>query len=195
MKTVGLNGTQRASTGKASTKKVRNAGEVPCVMYNGGNEGFHFSAPHNDLKKILHSPDVFIVNVDVAGNVEDAIIREAQFHPVTGKILHVDFLKVDGSNEVELELPIRLIGTAEGVLNGGKLASMMRRIKVRGIPANLPEKVEVDVTPLGLGKTIRVSEVQAEGLTITSPAQAGIARIDIPRALKSAQAEAEQAEA
>ena len=194
MKTVGLNGSPRESVGKSDTKKVRNAGNVPCVMYAGGNEPVHFSAQHKDLVKILYSPDIFIVKVDLDGKVHEAIIRETQYHPVTDKILHVDFLSVNDKDEVEFELPISLVGTATGVRNGGKLVAMMRRIKVRGIPVNLPEKVEVNVAHLELGRTIRVSEVEAPGITITSPAQAGIARVEIPRALRSAQAE-EEAEA
>lgn len=194
MKTVGVKGSIRAAVGKSDTKKVRNAGNVPCVLYTGGNEATHFSVTHKALKKLLFSPNVYIVQVDIDGTVHDTIIRESQFHPVTDQILHVDFLKVDDQNPVEFELPVKLVGSAVGVLNGGKLVAMMRRLKVVGIPSTMPERVEVNVSKLELGKSIRVKEVDAPGITITSPPMASIARVDIPRALKSAQSEAEAAE-
>jgi len=194
MKTVGLKGSKRESVGKSETKKVRNEGNVPCVMYSGGNEGTHFSASHKDLVKVMYSPEVFIIQVDLDGEMHDTLIRDSQFHPVTDKILHVDFLKV-GDVEVEFELPVNLVGAPKGVFAGGKLVTMMRRIKVRGIPSKMPAKVDVNVANLELGKTIRVSEVQAPGITITSPPQSGVARVEIPRALRSAQADAAAAAA
>ena len=193
MKTVGVKGSIRASVGKSDTKKVRNAGNVPCVLYAGGKEATHFSLEHKVLKKVLFSPEIFIVQVELDGTVYDTIIRESQFHPVTDQILHVDFLKVDDQNPVEFELPVRLTGNAKGVLSGGKLVAMLRRLKVEGIPAKMPDKVEVDVSDLELGKSIRVKEVDAPGIKITSPPMASIARVEIPRALKSAQSEEEEA--
>lgn len=194
MKTVEITGTPRVAVGKSDTKKVRNQGNVPCVMYREGKEASHFSASHKALVKVLYSPEVYIVKVEVDGKVYDTIIREAQFHPVTDKILHVDFLQVDDKAEIEFELPVTLVGTPKGVFEGGKLVAMMRRLKVRGIPLKQPDKVEVDVTELELGKTIRVEHVNADGLVITSPPQAGIARVEIPRALRGKDEEGEEGE-
>jgi large subunit ribosomal protein L25 len=186
MKTIELKGSARTETGKAAMKKIRRAGLVPAVIYGQG-EPTSVSVDFQGLQKVLFSPDSFIVKLDIDGKNTDAIVRESQFHPVNDRVLHVDFLRVSDQEPVEVELPIKLVGTSVGVLGGGRLVPMLRKIKVKGMVANLPDRVDVDITALEMGKTIRVGEVSIDGLNITSPASAGIAIIEIPRAVKQAE--------
>lgn len=186
MKTVELKGAKRSETGKAAMKKIRRAGHVPAVIYGQG-EPTAVSVDFQALTKVLHSADTFIVNLDLEGTVTQAIVREAQFHPVNDKVLHVDFLRVSDAAPVDVELPVKLVGTAKGVLAGGRLVPMLRRVKVRGLVNELPDKVEVDISGLDLGKTFRVGEIPTEGLNITTSAAAGIAIIEVPRAVKQAE--------
>lgn len=186
MKTIEIQGSTREGVGKSATKKVRSAGMVPGTVYGQG-EPQNVAIGYNDIKKALYTPETFIVNLSVDGTATQSIIQEAQYHPVTDRILHVDFLRVSDAEPVEVRLPIRLVGTAQGVLAGGRMVPLMRRIKVRGIPSNLPEAVEINIEHLELGQTITVGQTNIEGLEITSPSSAGIAVVDIPRAVRQAQ--------
>ena len=186
MKTIELKGSTRNETGKAAMKKIRRAGLVPAVIYGQG-EPTPVSVDFQGLQKILYSPETYVVNLDVDGKNTDVVIRETQFHPVNDRVLHVDFLRVTDAQAVEVDLPIKLTGTSKGVLGGGRLVPMLRKMKVKGFVNALPDKVEVDITNLEMGKTIRVGEVTLEGINITSPASAGIAIIEIPRAVKQAE--------
>lgn len=186
MKTVELQGTPRTQVGKAAMKKIRRAGNVPAVVYGKG-EPMSVEVDFMAVHKMLHSPDTYLVNLAVDGKVTPAIVRDAQFHPVNDRVLHVDFLRVSDSDPVEVELPIQLVGTAKGVLAGGRLVPMLRKIRVRGLVNALPDKVTIDISHLDLGKTIRVGDVEFEGITITSPASTGIAIIEVPRAVRQAE--------
>lgn len=185
MKSIDIKGVGRSNTGKAATKKVRNEGLVPGTVY-GIKEPANISVGYNEISKAIYTPQTYIVNLNVDGEVTPTVIREMQFHPVTDKILHLDFLRVDNENPVEIALPIKLTGASKGVLAGGKLVPLSRRIKVRGIAADLPDFVEVDVTELELGASVTVGTSGVEGLDITSPASMGIAVVEIPRAVKTA---------
>lgn len=184
MKTIEVTGTKREGLGKAANKKVRRDNKVPAIVYGHGQPEV-VAVDYLSVQKAIYTPDTYIVNLNIDGSSSSVVIREAQFHPVNDNILHVDFLRVTESDEIEIELPIRLVGTSKGVLAGGKLMPLARRIKVRGVPSTLPEIVEVDITELDLGKTIRVSDVVLPGINITSPASAGIAFIDIPRSVRT----------
>ncbi|MFM2375951.1 MAG: hypothetical protein RLZZ165_1048 [Bacteroidota bacterium] len=186
MKTVELKGTKRVSTGKSAMKKIRRAGNIPAVIYGQG-EPMAVEIDFMAITKVLHSPETYVVNLDLEGTTTQAVIREVQVHPVTDKIIHVDFLRVSDQEAVEVELPIKLSGTSKGVLSGGRLVPMLRKLKVRGLVSQLPDKVEIDISDLDLGKTIRVGEVSLEGIKVTSPSSAGIAIIEIPRAVKQAE--------
>lgn len=188
MKTIEITGASRTGTGKAAVKKVRNSGNVPGTIYGQG-EPQNVSVDYNAIKKALFTPETYIVNLDIEGNSSQTVIQEAQYHPVTDKILHVDFLRVTNEKPVEVKLPIKLVGTSKGVLAGGKLVPLLRKMKVRGLVSELPDAVEVDITELELGSTITVGTSGVEGLDITSPASAGIAIIEIPRAVKQAAGE------
>jgi large subunit ribosomal protein L25 len=186
MKTVELKGTTRSAVGKAAMKKIRRAGNVPAVIYGQG-EPTAVAVDFQSMTKVLNSPETYVVKLDLEGKTTSAIVREVQYHPVTDNVLHVDFLRVSETEAVEVDLPIKLIGTAKGVLAGGRLVPMLRKLKVRGLVNELPDKVEVDISGLEMGKTFRVGEIPVSGLTITSPAPAGVAIIEIPRAVRQAE--------
>lgn len=189
MKTIEITAATRSGSGKTAAKDIRNAGKVPCVIYGNGDP-VHFSADYLSLERALYSPETFLVKLTVDGTAMDAVIREAQFHPVTDRILHVDFYRVVSERPVVVELPIRLTGTAAGVVKGGILQPLMRKLKVSGLISSLPEQVTIDVTPLELGKTIKVESLNIEGLTIVSPAAAGVATVLVPRSAKTEEATA-----
>lgn len=189
MKTIDLKGSVREKLGKSGTRQVRYDGDIPAVIY-GGTDPDHVTVDYLTVEKSLSTPDTYIFNLDVNGKQTPAILREVQFHPVTDRIMHCDFLRVQDGVALELELPIKLNGTPEGVFAGGKLISLMRRIKVKGVPAELPDAVNVNVKHLELGQTIKVRDLQEEGLTITSSPNAGIAMVEISRAARQAAAAA-----
>ena len=193
MKTTELKAYPRTDLGKSVTRQMRREGKVPGVVYDNSN-AIHIVLDYRAVKPTLFTKDTYIVKLDLDGQTHDTIIREAQYHPVTEKILHVDFLKVSDDKEVILTLPIKLEGNPRGVLQGGKLISKLRKIKVKGIPSQLPEFVEVDVSDLKLGTTIKVGEAKIEGLNVITSPSAAIASVEIPRALKSAGASDEMGE-
>ncbi|MCL4105821.1 UNVERIFIED_CONTAM: hypothetical protein GTU68_012459 [Idotea baltica] len=156
---------------------------VPGTVY-GITDPQNVAIAYNDISKAIFTPESYIVNLEVDGKVESTILREMQFHPVTDKVLHVDLLRVDEENAVVVELPVKILGVAAGVLAGGKLVPLTRRIKVRGIAKQLPDFVGVDVTELELGSTVTVGSAGIEGLDIVSPSSTGIAMVDIPRAVR-----------
>ena len=182
MKTIELSGKKRPNLGKVFAKKLRRDGQVPCVIYGNGDP-VHLTIDHITLTKVFKSPETYIVNLDVEGTKAEVVIKDASFHPVTDHVLHVDFFRF-GANEVEVAIPVKLTGTSAGVLAGGKLQLLQRKLKVRGLPANIPDAIEVDITELGLGKTIRVSDLTTEGYEITSPENMGIAMVSVPRSAK-----------
>lgn len=185
MKTVELLTVARQGNGKGAAKQVRKEGQVPAVLYGQG-EPVSLSVDYIQFEKIINTPDAYIVNLAIDGKESASIIREVQFHPVTDQVIHVDFLRVTDNEPVEVELPIVLTGTAKGVRNGGKLVPMLRRLKVKGVAKNLPDLIEVNVTTLGLGKTIKVRDIKADGVEITSSKDAGVAMVEIPRAVRQA---------
>lgn len=188
MKSIEIKGEVRPGTGKAANKKVRNQGMVPGTVY-GLTDPQNVSIAYNDIAKAIFTPESYIVNLEVDGQVQSTVLREMQFHPVTDKVLHVDLLRVDEDKPVVVALPVKIVGVSKGVLAGGKLVPLSRRIKVRGIAKQLPDYVEVDVTELELGNTVTVGTAGIEGLDIVSPASTGIAMVDVPRAVRQAQNE------
>jgi large subunit ribosomal protein L25 len=189
MKTIASNAqTRDLNVTKAEIRQLRRDGRVPAVVYNNG-KAQHISMDYADLKPILFTADTYIVNLSIDGGEPlETIVREPQYHPLTDRIMHVDFLVVPQDKAVELVLPVKFVGTPKGVIKGGKLMTKMRRLKVKGEVASLPEFIEVPVDHLDLGMSIKVSELKVEGLQITSGASAAIASVEIPRALRSAKA-------
>ncbi len=163
MKTAQLSGSARSNVGKKDAAALRNSGMVPCVLYGQG-EQTHFAVKDLDIERLIFSPEVFLVEVDVDGKKANAIIREVQQHPVKDNVMHVDFLEVSNDKPVKLGLPVRLTGNSRGVMNGGKLLQVFRRLNVSGIAKDLPEAIVIDITSLRIGQSIRVKDVAIEGV-------------------------------
>lgn len=183
MQTLEIIGYQRANLGKTAAKAIRSEGNVPCVLY-GGDTQVHFFSPAILFRDLLYTPNVYQVKLNVEGVEYDAILQEAQFHPVNEMIVHVDFLQLKADKPVKMEVPVRYTGTAPGVQRGGKLISKLRRLKVQALPANMPDYIDVDVSGLDLGKSIKVSELKTENISILNNPSTPIASIEVPRALR-----------
>ncbi len=189
MKSFKLKGEARQELGKKATKAVRVSETIPCVLY-GGKENVHFTVTQSDVRKLIYSPDVHIVDLSVGSNKSKAIVKELQFHPVTDKILHIDFLEVADNKPVVVELPVKLTGLAEGVRAGGKLSLEMRKLKVKGIYTDLPESITVDVSKLGLGKSIQVGKLSFDKFELLNTKNAVVAQVKLTRAARGAAAAA-----
>ena len=163
MKSFALNAEVR-ETSKTANKALRNQGKVPCVLY-GGEKQVYFSATENDLNKLVNTPDVYLVKFEVGGEAFQAVIQDLQFHPVTDRILHIDFLQVFDDKEVTINIPVNFIGTPIGVRNGGNLVVRRRNIKTRAIPANLPDAIELNIEDVRIGKFIYIGDIRDEKYT------------------------------
>ena len=188
MKTLEIIGFKRANLGKAQTKELRNESFVPGVLY-GGTEQVHFYAPAILFRDLVYSPEVYEVDLNIEGTHYRAILQDVQFHPVNEMLLHVDFLQLDESKEVKLDVPVKFVGNSPGVMVGGKLVTKLRKLKIKALPANLPDYIEVNISDLELGKSIKVSKIVKGDYEILTNPLAPVATVTIPRALKSAQTE------
>lgn len=195
MQSVAITGTARTVLGKKAVKAVRSEGLIPCNVY-GGKENIHFSAPVNDFKSLLYTPDFKVAEITVNGSTHKAIVKEIQAHPVTDAILHIDFVELVPNKTLKADIPLRLVGQAEGAKTGGAVIQKIRRAKVKTTPENLVDVLEVDITELLLGDSARVRDIKSvEGLEILNDPSSPVVSIEVPRALRSAQAEEEEAEA
>ena len=196
MKEIAINGQKRETTGKKATKLMRKEGLVPCNLYGEKKDekglpvAFSFAAPFTELRKVVYTPHVYIVCINIDGKEHKAIIKELQFHPTTDALLHADFYEVNENKDITVGIPVKLNGLAQGVRDGGKLNLSIRKIDVTAPYKNIPEILEIDVTNLALGKAIKVGELQFEGLTLTTPAQVVVCSVKETRASKSAAAAA-----
>ena len=164
MKSITIKGSKRESVGKVATKALRNAGMVPCVIYGGGKL-VHFSAAELAFAKLVYTPKVFTATIVVDGEKIPTILKDIQFHPVTDKIIHADFYQLFDDKEITMRTPVNLIGTSPGVLNGGSLRFTNRKLKVRALPANLPDFVNADISTLKIGNKLTVESLKTEGYT------------------------------
>jgi len=185
MKTLELKGSLRTDLGKKATKALRKQELVPCELYGGG-ENIHFSVSERALSKLIYTPEVFIVKFDVEGKVFSCVMREVQFHPVTDKPIHIDFFQIFEDKAFEVEIPIKVEGFAIGVQSGGKLAVGLRKLKVKALMADLPENLPIDVTELGLSKSIQVRELSYENLEIVNAKNAVVVQVKLTRAARAA---------
>ncbi len=176
MKTAQLSGSVRSNVGKKDAAALRNAGQVPCVLYGTGVQT-SFSVKAIDIERIVFSPDVYLIELDVDGKKVKAIIRELQQHPVKDTIQHVDFLEVTDEKPVRIGLPVRLKGSSRGVLAGGKLLQVFRKLNVVGLAKDFPEVIEVDISPLRMGQSVRVKSIEIPGVTILDPANAVVVSV------------------
>lgn len=196
MKSISISGTKRADIGKKATKEVRKQGLVPCVMYgekkdaNGAPEALHFLVDEKQINKVVYTPNIYLVNIDIDGVAHKAVVKELQFHSVKDNVLHVDFYEVTDNKTIVMAVPIAPKGLAEGVRAGGKLVTMVRKLKVRAAVNAIPEKLDIDVTNLGLGKSIKCGELSYEGLELVTPKEVVVVTVKMTRAAKGAAAAA-----
>ena len=196
MKSIGIKGSLRTETGKKAAHSLRQNNGVPCVLYgmqkdeNGNQVATHFTVTVDGLRKLVYTPHIYVVDLNIDGKIVNAIMKDIQFHPVTDAILHVDFLQINEENPIVMEVPVQLEGLAEGVKAGGKLALQTRKLKVKALYNLIPERLVVNVTNLGLGKTIKVGELNYEGLTLLNAKEAVVCAVKLTRAARGAQAAA-----
>lgn len=188
MRVYELNASVRESLGKKETKSLRKEDRVPCVLY-GGEKVLHFSVTNPDLRNLIHTPHVYIVNLSVNGEMHKAVIQDMQFHPVSDEVMHIDFYEVFDNKPVTIAIPVILNGFAEGVKAGGKLQLMSRRLRIRSMIEHLPNILEVNVENLGLGKVIKVGELSFENLEILDSPNSVVAAVKLTRAARGALAQ------
>jgi len=189
MKTFELNGTARAEFGKKAAKGLRRQGLVPCNLYGLGLNKT-FTVKDVDVQKLINTPVVYAVKLNIDGEEQMAVVKELQFHPVKDNVLHIDFLAVDEKKPVVVSIPIRLEGHAEGVKAGGKLALQMRKLNVKGIYTDIPEEMVIDINHLGLGKKMLVADLHFDKLELTNVKSAVVVQVKATRASAQAAAEA-----
>ncbi|MFB9056669.1 50S ribosomal protein L25/general stress protein Ctc [Mariniflexile ostreae] len=169
MKSITIDGSQRESVGKKATKALRNAGQVPCVLY-GGDKPVHFAAPELAFSKLVYTANAHTVVIALDnGEKLNAILQDIQFHPVTDRILHVDFYQLFDDKEITMDIPIQYIGSSRGVKNGGVLRKNQRSLKVKAVPANLPDFIEVDITPLKIGSKLYITTLENDAYKFMHP--------------------------
>ena len=182
MKSITINGSKRESVGKVATKALRNAGRVPCVLYGGG-EPLHFSAPELDFSKLVYTPNAHTVVINLDGENVAAILQDIQFHPLTDKILHIDFYRLFDDKEVSMNIPVKVEGAAPGVLNsGGVLVLNKRKLRVKALPKDLPDFIVANISKLKLGNKLYTAELQTEEYTLLHPDNTVVCQVRTSRA-------------
>ena len=182
MKSITINGSKRESVGKRATKALRNAGEVPCVLY-GGDQPVHFSAPELAFSKLIYTPNAHTVVIALDnGETLDAVLQDVQFHPVTDRILHIDFYQSFPDKELIMEIPVHLVGNSRGVKNGGVLRRNNRKLRIKALPADLPDFIEIDITPLKIGDKVAIGDLEQEKYKFMHPENTVVCQIKTARA-------------
>ena len=195
MESIAIKGKVRTDLGGKATKLVRAANEVPCVIY-GGENVVHFSAPVLGFKKLIYTADFKMAEIEVDGKMHKCILKDMQFHPVTDKLLHLDFIELIDGQAVKVEIPIHFKGVAPGVKTGGKLYQKLLAAKIKTTPEYLVDELLVDISDLNLGQSIRVKDIEiSDGMEMMSSMGIPVASVEVPRALRSADAAAEEEEA
>lgn len=199
MKQISINGTARTELGKKAAKAIRNSGNVPCVLYgekkdaNGQPEAIHFSVSEKEINKLIYTPHIYLVDINIDGEDHKGILKEVQFHPVKDNVLHVDFLEVHAEKPIVMGVPIAPQGLAEGVRAGGRLITMVRKLNVKAFYSAIPEKLNIDVTALQLGKSIKVGDLHFENLELVTPKEVIVCTVKMTRAAMGAAAAAAKA--
>ena len=198
MKEINVTGQKRTDLGKKASKTLRKEGLIPCNLYgekkgeNGAPEALSFAVPFAELRKIIYTPHVYVINLIIDGESHTAIMKEIQFHPTTDAPLHVDFYEVNDQKPITIGIPVKLTGLAQGVRDGGRINLSIRKINVTAPYKSIPEHLDIDVTNLQLGKSIKVGELSFEGLTLSTPADVVVCSVKATRASRSAAAAAAQ---
>ena len=192
MKSITIKGSERESVGKKATKALRNAGKVPCVVY-GGEKPLHFSADELAFKKLVYTPNAHTVKVDLEkGDKLKAVMQDIQFHPVTDRILHVDFYQLFDDKEVTMDIPVRLQGNSPGVRNGGRLLFRNRKLTITALPDNLPDFFDIDISKLKIGDNILVESLLNDEFTILQPDSTVVVQVKTARAVVEVEEEDEE---
>jgi large subunit ribosomal protein L25 len=195
MKSITIKGSERESVGKVATKTLRNAGLVPCVLY-GGNQAVHFSAEEIAFKNLVYTPNAHTVVIELGNKSYNAILQDIQVHPVSDKILHIDFFELFDDKEITMEVPVKITGVSPGVLLGGVLRLNTRKLRVKALPKNLPDFVEAEISHLEMGNKLYVTKLVSDKYKLLHPDNTVVAQVRISRAaMKAAQEAAKAAKA
>jgi large subunit ribosomal protein L25 len=182
MKSVSISGSPRANVGKKDATALRNSKQIPCVLY-GGKEQVHFSVLEADFRDLIYTPHVNTVNLEIGGNKYHAIMQEAQFHRVKDHLLHVDFLEIVSGKPVTMNIPVKTTGTSPGVRAGGKLNKKLKTLKVKGLVEKMPDTIDIAIDKLEIGGSVRVSDLQIDGLTFLNAANVTVVGVQVTRAV------------
>lgn len=199
MKQIAISGTARTELGKKATKEIRKSGNVPCVIYgekkdeNGNPVATHFTVSEKEINKLVYTPHIYLVDINIDGTDHKAVLKEVQFHPVKDNVLHVDFYEVHAEKPIVMGVPVAPTGLAEGVRAGGRLMMMVRKLQVRALYTAIPEKLEIDVTALQLGKSIKAGQLSFDGLEMVTPKEVIVCTVKMTRAAMGAAAAAAKA--
>lgn len=191
MKTIAISGSLRENVGKRDAKELRYEGKVPAVLY-GGKEQVHFAISKTDLSEAIYTPEASFLEITFGSRTAKAIIKDAQFHPLTDQLLHVDFLELFDDKEIVMEIPVKLTGTSPGVKMGGKMVQKLRKLRLKALPAKMPQVVEVSIEQLEVGSIYRVRDLQTEGYQVINVPEDTIVSVGMSRALKQAETEAKK---
>jgi large subunit ribosomal protein L25 len=195
MKSITIKGSERESVGKVATKALRNAGAVPCVIY-GGNQPVHFSADERAFKNLVYTPNAHTVVIELGDKSINAVLQDIQVHPVSDKILHIDFFQLFDDKEITMEVPVKITGVSPGVLLGGDLRLNTRRLKVKALPKNLPDFIEANISELQMGNKLYITKLVSDNFKLLHPDNTVVAQVRISRAaMKAAQEAAKAAKA
>ncbi len=189
MKSIAISGSPRENVGKRDAKELRYEGKVPAVLY-GGKTQTHFAVSAADLKPVIYTPVVHFIDITVAGATTQAIIQDIQFHPLTEQILHVDFLELDEKKPIAIEIPVRLTGTSPGVKMGGKLVQKLRKLRIKALPKDHLDNIDVSIEGLEVGKSVRVADLKLGKLIVTNAMEDTIVSVTTSRALRQAEQDA-----
>ncbi len=185
MKTVVVKGEKRTTLGKKESKKLRAQEIVPAVLY-GGDEPIHFAVPFSELRKLVYTPSVYLIDLDIDGEIYHSMMQDVQWHAVEEQILHVDFLRIEDSKSIKIEVPIHVTGLAKGIKAGGKLKTNLRRLKVKALANDLPDTINIDVTKLGIGDNIKVADLSLDNIELLDNKSNVVVAVVVTRAAKSA---------
>ncbi len=194
MKSVSISGSLRENVGKKDAKAQRRNGMIPCVLY-GGEKQYEFVVPEGQFRNLIYTPEVKYAIINIDGKEIPAVLQASQFHPITDKLLHVDFLEVVDGKPITIGLPIRISGTSPGVLRGGRLVKKVRKLKVRGLLNDVPEFIPVDISGLDIDNSIKINELKLDNLTFVENPNAVVVAVLSTRNVEAAPTEDEAAEA
>lgn len=186
MQTVSISGSLRENVGKKDAKMNRRNGMVPGVLY-GGKEQIHFTASEKEFDKILFSPNTYLVKLIIGGKEINATLQDIQYHPVTEHILHVDFLELVPGKPVVISVPLKITGTAPGILKGGRLVKKYRKLKVTGLAENLPDDITISINDLDIGNSIKISDIKIDNITLLDPAGSVVVSVETTRAAETSE--------